>query len=56
MMAAQREFSDRRMQYEGGDGLGLSIAKKIIDCHQGSIHIESTFAKGTKVVMQFVTV
>ncbi len=35
-----------------GYGLGLSIAKKIVDMHQGSIKIESFINKGTTVVVQ----
>ncbi|MCZ6775631.1 MAG: GAF domain-containing protein [Ignavibacteria bacterium] len=32
-----------------GTGLGLSIVKKIIDDHKGSIEIEPTFRRGTKI-------
>lgn len=35
-----------------GYGLGLSIAKKIVDQHNGSIVIESKLKKGTKVTVQ----
>ncbi|MFJ7935964.1 sensor histidine kinase [Sporosarcina sp. NPDC096371] len=31
----------------GGSGLGLSITKKIIDMHEGSIHVKSTVNEGT---------
>lgn len=31
----------------GGSGLGLSITKKIIDMHEGSIHVQSTVNEGT---------
>ncbi len=30
----------------GGSGLGLSITKKIIDMHEGSIHVQSTLNEG----------
>ena len=34
---------------EKGSGLGLSIVRKIIEAHHGSIDIESSEGKGTKV-------
>jgi Signal transduction histidine kinase len=38
-----------RLKTRSGSGLGLAIVKWIIDVHQGKIHIESEFGKGTRV-------
>lgn len=34
-------------RFSSGNGLGLSIVKRIIDLHKGDIHYESTFGSGT---------
>ncbi|KAF0197178.1 MAG: resE [Bacillota bacterium] len=34
-----------------GNGLGLSIAKKVVDMHQGQITLESSLGQGTKVIV-----
>jgi len=44
--------ADRSRNRSGGNGLGLAIVKKIVDLHQGSIHIESKAGQGTKVVVK----
>src|SRR5258708_5077177 len=36
-----------RTRSNGGSGLGLSIAKRIVDMHQGAIGIESKLGAGT---------
>jgi signal transduction histidine kinase len=36
----------------GGNGLGLAIAKKIVDLHHGSIEMKSQVGQGTTVVVQ----
>jgi signal transduction histidine kinase len=36
---------------KGGTGLGLAIVKKIIELHDGTIHVESELNKGTKLII-----
>ena len=35
----------------GGNGLGLSIVKKIIDLHKGVIQVQSELGKGTEITI-----
>lgn len=42
-----RADNARSKEGSGGYGLGLSIAKKIIDLHKGSVTVESEVGKGT---------
>lgn len=37
-----------RNRHDGGSGLGLAIVKHILEAHQESIHVESTYLEGSK--------
>jgi signal transduction histidine kinase len=48
-------FRGGNVKEHGGSGLGLSIAKKIVDAHEGSIQVESPYQagkSGTKVTVR----
>lgn len=44
-----------RTRKMGGSGLGLSIAKEILDRNQGTIDIKSVYGQGTEVVIRIPT-
>jgi signal transduction histidine kinase len=41
-----------RRSSEGGSGLGLSIVKKIIDLHEGTIQVSSQIGQGTSITVR----
>lgn len=41
-----------RSREQGGTGLGLSIVKHITQLHGGSVHAESTYGKGTSIILR----
>ena len=42
-----------RSRKHGGNGLGLSIAKRLLDIYRGSLEIDSVYGKWTKVKLLF---
>lgn len=51
-----RSEKSRTKQKFTGYGLGLSIAKRVVSLHKGTINVESELGKGTKFTMVFNTV
>ena len=41
-----------RSREQGGTGLGLSIVKHIVQSHGGTVHAESTYGKGTAIIVR----
>jgi signal transduction histidine kinase len=41
-----------RGREQGGTGLGLTIVKHIAQLHGGSVHAESTYGKGTSIILR----
>jgi signal transduction histidine kinase len=42
-----------RFKETGGLGLGLSIVKRVADCHGGVIEVKSEMNKGTSFLIHF---
>ena len=42
-----------RTKKTGGYGLGLSLCREIMQAHGGEITLQSSHAKGTKVILTF---
>jgi two-component system, OmpR family, phosphate regulon sensor histidine kinase PhoR len=40
-----------RQREHGGTGLGLSIVKHIVQLHGGTVHAESTYGRGTRIIL-----
>ncbi len=40
-------INSKRVDWQKGSGLGLSISKKLVDLHKGKITVDSTLGKGT---------
>lgn len=45
------QLNDRRLGKPSGSGLGLFITKKIVELHQGSVHVESEIGQGATFVV-----
>ncbi|MBK8610029.1 MAG: hypothetical protein IPL84_08775 [Chitinophagaceae bacterium] len=49
----EQAYSDTSRKF-GGSGLGLSISKKLVELHNGSIWVESEKAKAVGFILPFL--
>ena len=47
-----RYYRGTNTESHKGSGLGMSIAKKVIEAHGGNISVESELAKGTSIKIE----
>jgi signal transduction histidine kinase len=49
-IGAYQQF-DRLLHEQQGVGLGLAIAKRIVELHEGDFHVDSVEGKGTTITV-----